>query len=49
MTVERLTAAFFAESSADAVVAAKAWIAAEPRLRLRTICKVSRDPANARR
>lgn len=46
---QRLTAAFFADTPADAVAQAKAWLAAEPHLRLRTVCRVSRDPANARR
>lgn len=48
MTAERLTVAFLADSPADAVAAAKAWVAAEPALRLRTICSVRRDPANQR-
>lgn len=45
----QLELAFFADSAADAVSAAKEWVRAEPRLRLRTIASVRLDPANARR
>lgn len=39
---DRLTVAFMADTSEEAVALAKAWAAAEPGLRLRTICSVRR-------
>lgn len=42
--VERIEIFFHATDAADATAQAKAWVAAEPNLRLRTIASVRQKP-----
>lgn len=43
---EHIVVAFLADTPEEAVMLAKAWCRAEPRLTLRTLGRVDRDPAN---